>query len=322
MSLKIGEFAQITNVSKRMLRHYDKLGLLKPETVDESTGYRLYVEDQKTTIATISLLQSFGFTLIEIKTMLNHQPSPEDFLESLKLQEAKMRQIKDDYISYTLNLAHVIEYLDQAVNMSGQEPILPIERLSDLPPFNQERNLPMSQIQPAQLPDISAFRTLTNQLPSPSYYDELLIQNIGQKEDTAYFLTFDIDRFAYVNEVYGYDFGDMIIYTNIGLYLEAFNDLLELGQAIACRYGGDELSFYIKNIERALLLDRIQDILNRISQKRYDQYGCSETITVTCGIYAFHSASHPHEPRTQSVKAMLEAKKTGRNRYHMIEQSK
>jgi DNA-binding transcriptional MerR regulator len=40
--LNIGEFARLGQVSPRMLRHYDQLGLLRPERVDAETGYRSY----------------------------------------------------------------------------------------------------------------------------------------------------------------------------------------------------------------------------------------------------------------------------------------
>ena len=37
--LTIGEFSRLGRISSRMLRHYDTLGLLCPETVGEN-GYR------------------------------------------------------------------------------------------------------------------------------------------------------------------------------------------------------------------------------------------------------------------------------------------
>lgn len=37
----IGEFASIGRVSMRMLRYYDRIGLLTPARVDPDTGYRL-----------------------------------------------------------------------------------------------------------------------------------------------------------------------------------------------------------------------------------------------------------------------------------------
>jgi DNA-binding transcriptional MerR regulator len=38
--LKIGEFAQVDQVSIATLRHYEKSGLLKPNALDPDTGYR------------------------------------------------------------------------------------------------------------------------------------------------------------------------------------------------------------------------------------------------------------------------------------------
>jgi DNA-binding transcriptional MerR regulator len=40
--LSIGPFSAACGLSIRSLRHYDELGLLRPERVDESTGYRFY----------------------------------------------------------------------------------------------------------------------------------------------------------------------------------------------------------------------------------------------------------------------------------------
>ena len=40
--LKIGEFSKLTQVSIRMLRYYDEVGLLKAEEVDKWTGHRMY----------------------------------------------------------------------------------------------------------------------------------------------------------------------------------------------------------------------------------------------------------------------------------------
>ena len=38
--LSIGDFARLGRVSPRMLRHYDELGLWRPDRVDPTTGYR------------------------------------------------------------------------------------------------------------------------------------------------------------------------------------------------------------------------------------------------------------------------------------------
>lgn len=35
---KISEFSELTNISPRMLRHYDKLNVLKPKTIQKENG--------------------------------------------------------------------------------------------------------------------------------------------------------------------------------------------------------------------------------------------------------------------------------------------
>ena len=38
---RIGEFSKIGKVTVKTLRYYDEVGLLKPETVNQDTGYRM-----------------------------------------------------------------------------------------------------------------------------------------------------------------------------------------------------------------------------------------------------------------------------------------
>ncbi|WP_425325125.1 MerR family transcriptional regulator [Paenibacillus dendritiformis] len=63
---RIGEFSKLTQVSIRMLRYYDEVGLLKPARVDKLTGYRLYSVDQIPVIQQIILLRDMEFNVAEI----------------------------------------------------------------------------------------------------------------------------------------------------------------------------------------------------------------------------------------------------------------
>lgn len=65
----IGEFASINKVSARMLRHYDKIGLLIPSSVNKN-GYRYYSEQQIATITKVKMLRDCDFSLNEISQML------------------------------------------------------------------------------------------------------------------------------------------------------------------------------------------------------------------------------------------------------------
>ena len=68
--LKIGEFSKMMQVTVKALRHYEQKGLLVPDEVDEWTGYRYYSIGQMQRLGTIRGLQQQGFTLDEIKELL------------------------------------------------------------------------------------------------------------------------------------------------------------------------------------------------------------------------------------------------------------
>lgn len=67
--LTIGDFSRLSRVTPRMLRHYDALGLLQPETVGEN-GYRYYRQEQLSDLVRIQWLKDYGFSLGEIKALL------------------------------------------------------------------------------------------------------------------------------------------------------------------------------------------------------------------------------------------------------------
>ena len=67
---KIGEFSKLTQVSIRMLRYYDEIGLLKPAEVDKFTGYRMYSSEQIPVLQKIILLRDTKFKIAEIKDII------------------------------------------------------------------------------------------------------------------------------------------------------------------------------------------------------------------------------------------------------------
>ena len=66
----IGETAALLGVTTQTLRHYDKMGLLKPQHIDDGTGYRYYTFDQFHYIDRIKYLQRFGLSLESIKEII------------------------------------------------------------------------------------------------------------------------------------------------------------------------------------------------------------------------------------------------------------
>lgn len=66
----IGEFSKFCCISTRMLRHYDRIGLLHPAATDGQNGYRYYDSGQIAAFQRIEKLKRYGFSLAEIKRLL------------------------------------------------------------------------------------------------------------------------------------------------------------------------------------------------------------------------------------------------------------
>jgi DNA-binding transcriptional MerR regulator len=90
--LTIGAFARLGQVSPRMLRHYDETGLLKPDEVDPQTGYRFYEVASLGRLHRLLALRDLGFTLEQIRPLLEDDLSVEQLRGMLLLGRAQIEQ--------------------------------------------------------------------------------------------------------------------------------------------------------------------------------------------------------------------------------------
>ncbi|MDX2921231.1 MULTISPECIES: MerR family transcriptional regulator [Streptomyces] len=88
----IGDFARYGRVTPRMLRHYDAIGLLRPDRTDPATGYRLYGAAQLTRLNRIIALKDLGFTLQQVGAVLDEQVGPEELRGMLRLRRAELAE--------------------------------------------------------------------------------------------------------------------------------------------------------------------------------------------------------------------------------------
>jgi len=86
----IGDFARHGRVSVRMLRHYDATGLLRPAHVDPATGYRHYTAAQLARLNRIIALKDLGFTLQQVRDIVDEKVGAEELRGMLRLRRAEL----------------------------------------------------------------------------------------------------------------------------------------------------------------------------------------------------------------------------------------
>lgn len=90
--MTIGDFARYAQVSVRMLRHYDGLGLLVPARVDPFSSYRFYTAEQLPRPNRLIALKDLGFSLHEIGPLLDARVDPTELRGMLRLRQAELAE--------------------------------------------------------------------------------------------------------------------------------------------------------------------------------------------------------------------------------------
>lgn len=93
--LKIGDFSKLSRISIRMLRHYNDIGLLIPESIDAFTGYRFYNEAQLMEANRITALKEMGFSLSAIREILKNYAEPQLLKKYLELKMYEVQEQAD-----------------------------------------------------------------------------------------------------------------------------------------------------------------------------------------------------------------------------------
>ncbi len=107
--MKIGDLSKISNVTVRTLRHYDKLGLLKPTKTTQSK-YRIYDESSLNTLQEILFFKEMDFSLKEIKEIMS---SPNYTRQGALTSQKEMLITKRNRLNKIINL------IDRTINKGG-----------------------------------------------------------------------------------------------------------------------------------------------------------------------------------------------------------
>lgn len=97
--LTIGELSKISQVTIKSIRYYQELGLLEPIKTDPLTNYRYFNKDSYERINSILALKDLGFSLSEIKSILDlceNELELKDYISNkIKEVRIKVKKLKD-----------------------------------------------------------------------------------------------------------------------------------------------------------------------------------------------------------------------------------
>lgn len=143
--LKIGDFSKLSRISIRMLRHYDKIGLLVPKSIDSYTSYRYFSEEQLPIAQRIISLKNMGFSLEIIAQILKSYDDPQALSQFLEIKQADLQEQAEETNRRLLLLETAIKRLrkdDTAMNYNVTLKTLPERYIASvrkiIPAYNQE----------------------------------------------------------------------------------------------------------------------------------------------------------------------------------------
>ncbi len=122
----IGDFARLGQVSVRMLRHYDEIGLLTPDSVDAWSSYRSYSPEQLSVLNRIVALKDLGLSLDQVGRILADRVGVEELHGMLRLRRT---DLEDEMRAAGTRLAAVesrLRMIEKESEMSADYVVKPV----------------------------------------------------------------------------------------------------------------------------------------------------------------------------------------------------
>lgn len=289
--MKIGEFAEQNQVTTKMLRHYDEMGLLHPAAIDPGTGYRSYTPEQAHPLNWILILKNLDFSLSEIKALLD---GPID--RTIIICQLAGKRIE---ITSTLN-----EQIQKKIAIDRLIAIIEKEG------FWMNQKVDLQQI------DYSDVHEIKKNIPNMEMFLEhsAAIVVLAEEEAVYSVFRFDISHFKQVNDHYGFDIGDEVIVACYKL-IEA-NVARHFRHAAVGRAHGDEFIVFAQADEDATR-SAAQAIIQDLADFDFTAIGCLLSVGCYIGglVGPFRSSMEIRKAIEASIGTIEQARQRGPNSF-------
>lgn len=136
MKYSINQMANLLGITTHKLRHYQKMGIIKPE-IDKNTNYRYFSVLDTRRFNLACFYSSLGYSLNEIVNLLNNQKI-EKIVDSLNLTK---QQINQEILLKQLSIKRIEELENELINLEkdlGKVKKIQLETQVRLEVSNQE----------------------------------------------------------------------------------------------------------------------------------------------------------------------------------------
>ncbi|MCP3872624.1 MAG: diguanylate cyclase [Desulfobacteraceae bacterium] len=155
-----------------------------------------------------------------------------------------------------------------------------------------------------------AYKDKLTGLMNRRYLDKALedeISKVQSNNTNISFLMIDLDNFKRVNDAYGHDTGDAVLKEVASIILNNVH-----GNAIPCRYGGEEFCIIYPNTDLATAVKNSEKIKRFCSANPISKYRIFQTISG--GVSSFPETSSPENLVADADNCLYKAKEAGKNR--------
>lgn len=289
LRLKIGAFAELNQVTTKMLRHYDEIGLLKPATIDSGTGYRSYTSEQSHLLNWITILKNLGFSLSEIKALLSGPVESTIVVRQLIHKRIEIASALNEQIQKKIAIDRLIVIIEE----EG---------------FEMNKKIDLRNIGQADVNEIK------KNIPNMEMFLETAANIVAlcSNEDNLSVFRFDISHFKQVNDDYGFEAGDNVIVACYQMIESNVNRLI--GHATIGRAYGDEFIVFAK-ADKDVTHETAQSIINGIKSYDFAAIGCPKQMGCYIGglVGQFKNNTDIRKVIESSIEVIDRARRNGPN---------
>jgi DNA-binding transcriptional MerR regulator len=107
--ISIGQMGRLSGLTVKALRYYDRVGLLRPAVVDETTAFRYYSHDQVATARLVGGLRALDVPLDDIRRSLESSDQPAVLDEVLRSHRSRLESRGTRIAGQLHNLLHFLD---------------------------------------------------------------------------------------------------------------------------------------------------------------------------------------------------------------------